>query len=162
MIAEFSRFAPGRKPGAFTRFVKLARFFGHPAASGRQTRRRRGFCDERRMCPVRKQSLNAAISILAAGFIFTAPAQAGETAGGIVIGDGVGGVTDRAYVTAPPNYLYVVEKERGSFLDCGEGQDVRATDNDGRDLATLRCGVTLTETIVIPAAAASARIIIHY
>ena len=89
-------------------------------------------------------------------------AWGGETAGGVAIGEGAGGVTDRAYVIAPPHYLYVVEKERGSFLDCGEGRDARAADADGRDLATLRCGVTLTETIVIPAAASSARIIIHY
>ncbi|MHA7872086.1 MAG: hypothetical protein ACX939_07040, partial [Hyphococcus sp.] len=90
-------------------------------------------------------------------------AIAGEgSAGGVAIGEGAGGVTDRAYVIAPPNYLYVVERERGSFLDCGAGQDARATDADGRDMAALRCGVTLTETIVIPAAAASARIIIHY
>ncbi len=78
------------------------------------------------------------------------------------MGEGVGGITDRAYVAAPPNYLYVIEKERGSFLDCGEGQDGHATDEDGRDMAVLRCGVTLTETVVIPAAASSARIIIHY
>ncbi len=88
-------------------------------------------------------------------------AQAGE-AGGVALGDSRGGVTDRAYVMAPPNYAYVVEKEPGSFLDCGEGVTQRATDADGRDLAGLRCGVTLTETIVIPAAAVSARIIIHY
>ena len=84
------------------------------------------------------------------------------TAGGVSIGDGVGGVTDRAFVTAPPHYSYVVEKERGSFLDCGEGQDYRVADEDGRDEAMLRCGVTLTETVVIPAAASSARIIIHF
>lgn len=94
------------------------------------------------------------------------PAQAadhrGGTAGGVAVGEGAGGVTDRAFVAAPPNYLYVVEKERGSFLDCGEGQDMRATDTDGRDMATLHCGVTLTETIIIPAAAESARLIIHY
>ncbi|MEX6633201.1 hypothetical protein [Hyphococcus lacteus] len=93
--------------------------------------------------------------------LYIAPAFAG-TAGSISMGDSTGGITDRAYVAAPPNYLYVVEKERGSFLDCGEGQDGRATDADGRDMAVLRCGVTLTETIVIPAAASSARIIIHY
>ncbi|WP_411818945.1 hypothetical protein ABFZ85_07740 [Hyphococcus formosus] len=93
--------------------------------------------------------------------LFNAPAFAGSM-GSISMGDGSGGITDRAYVAAPPHYLYVVEKERGSFLDCGEGQDGRATDEDGRDMAVLRCGVTLTETIVIPAAASSARIIIHY
>ena len=118
------------------------------------------------MCPERKQTVNLFAALSAAALIFAGPAHAepvrGETAGGVAIGEGVSGVTDRAYVTAPPNYLYVVERERGSFLDCGEGKDVRATDGDGRDLATLRCGVTLTETIVIPAAATSARIIIHY
>ena len=118
------------------------------------------------MCPVCKQPLNVAITILSALFMFVVPAQAGEhsggTAGSVAVGEGAGGVTDRAYVVAPPNYLYVVETERGSFLDCGEGLDLRATDQDGRDLAALRCGVTLTETIVIPAAAESARVIIHY
>lgn len=128
------------------------------------------------MCPEPKQILKAAAMILAAAFSFQAPAalagehavapggdpNGGGTAGGVTIGEGNGGITDRAYVTAPPNYLYVVEKERGSFLDCGAGQEVRATDTDGRDMAHLRCGVTLTETIVIPAAASSARIIVHY
>ncbi|MEZ5894149.1 MAG: hypothetical protein R3C58_13530 [Parvularculaceae bacterium] len=117
------------------------------------------------MCADRKQFLNATLGFAVIAFTLTGPAAAGETArsaGGIAIGDGVGGVTDRAYVAAPPNYAYVVEKERGSFLDCGEGQDARATDEDGRDVETLRCGVTLTETIVIPAAATSARIIVHY
>lgn len=118
------------------------------------------------MCFIRKQSLKAQIAILAVLFSSAASAadgqQVGGSAGGVVIGEGNGGITDRAYVTAPPNYLYVVEKERGSFLDCGEGQEIRSTDEDGRDLAVLRCGVTLTETIVIPAAASSARIIIHY
>lgn len=122
------------------------------------------------MCAVTKQSLNAAAGFVAIALTALGPAFAderadnnvGDTAGGISIGEGAGGITDRAYVTAPPHYLYVVEKERGSFLDCGEGRDRRAVDKDGRDLATLRCGVTLTETIVIPAAAASARIIVHY
>ncbi len=123
------------------------------------------------MCPDRKQKLNAAGQILAAWLMIGAPAFAAAdvvpepregSAGGVVVGAGGGGITDRAYVTAPPNYLYVVERERGSFLDCGEGQEMRSTDADGRDLATLRCGVTLTETIVIPAAASSARIIVHY
>ena len=120
------------------------------------------------MCAVPKQSLNAAFGFVAIALTVLGPAsagegdRAGESAGGLSIGEGAGGITDRAYVTAPPHYLYVVEKERGSFLDCGEGRDRRAVDADGRDLATLRCGVTLTETIVIPAAATSARIIVHY
>ncbi len=117
------------------------------------------------MCPIGKQSLKVAVAIVASAFILSATAAAGQgpvTAGGVAVGDGSGGVTDRAYVSAPPNYVYVVEKERGSFLDCGEGQETRATDADGRDLAGLDCGVTLTETIVIPAAAASARLVVHY
>ncbi len=123
------------------------------------------------MCAVRKQTLNAAAAIFAVAVMNASAALAGEhaaarheggTAGGVAVGDGAAGVTDRAWVTAPPNYLYVVEKERGSFLDCGEGRERRAVDEDGRDMAPLRCGVTLTETIVIPAAASSARIIIHF
>ncbi len=116
------------------------------------------------MCAERKQQANAVAAALAAAFALSgvAVAQTAAAAGGVALGDGAGGVTDRAYVAAPPNYLYVVEKERGSFLDCGEGQDGRATDADGRDVAFLNCGVTLTETVVIPAAAASARIVIHY
>lgn len=89
-----------------------------------------------------------------------APARA--SAGGVALGEAHGGIADQAYVIAPPNWLYVVEKERGSFLDCGEGQETRATDEAGRDVAELTCGVTLTETIVIPAASTAARIIIHY
>lgn len=117
------------------------------------------------MCAERKQNLKqtAAIALGALTLVGAAAAQNPQaSAGGIALGDGRGGVTDRAYVAAPPNYVYVVETERGSFLDCGEGQDQRATDGDGRDMAVLRCGVTLTETVVIPAAASSARVIIHY
>jgi hypothetical protein len=40
--------------------------------------------------------------------------------------------------------------------------DGRSTDRDGRDVAGLRCGVTLTETVVIPAASKSARLVVHY
>lgn len=112
------------------------------------------------MCASRKQVIAAAVSI-AAGLFTLAPALA-QTAGGVALGESQGGVTDRAYISAPPNYAYVVDKEPGSFLDCGEGMDQRVTDRAGRDLAGLSCGVTLTETLVIPAAAKSARIIIHY
>ena len=118
------------------------------------------------MCADRKQSVNAAAGFLSVLLAISGTALGAEapreTAGGVAIGEAAGGVTDRAYVTAPPNYQFVVERERGSFLDCGAGQDPRATDEDGRDMAVLRCGVTLTETIVIPTAAASARIIVHY
>lgn len=121
------------------------------------------------MCADRKQILNGAALGLLLVLTLIPPAGADEsgridtkTAGGVALGDSRGGVTDRAYVIAPPDWAYVVEKEPGSFLDCGEGMEARATDADGRDLAGLRCGVTLTETVVIPTAAASARIIIHY
>jgi hypothetical protein len=85
-----------------------------------------------------------------------------QSAGGITLGESRGGVTDRAYVNAPPDWIYVVEREAGSFLDCGDGADVGMTDSSGRGLAALDCGVTLTETVVIPAASASARIVIHH
>ncbi len=115
------------------------------------------------MCASRKQKINASLAALAAAGLSIAPALAGEqSAGGVALGEGHGGITDQAYVIAPPNWLYVVEKERGSFLDCGEGQETRSTDKSGRDVAELTCGVTLTETIVIPAASTSARIIVHY
>lgn len=112
------------------------------------------------MCASHKQIVNlaAAIAILSGGYV----AAAEPSAGGLALGEGHGGITDEAYVMAPPDWLYVVEKEPGSFLDCGEGQDARATDEAGRDVAELSCGVTLTETIVIPAASTSARIIVHF
>ncbi len=114
------------------------------------------------MCASRKQQLNALAAALAGLLAISGPAWAQGTAGGLAIGEAHGGIADEAYVIAPPDFLYVVEKEPGSFLDCGEGQETRQTDNSGRDVAALSCGVTLTETIVIPAASASARIIVHY
>jgi hypothetical protein len=115
------------------------------------------------VCAVRKQLLNATLGTLSGAAALFGPAAAGErSAGGLALGETHGGITDEAFVTAPPHWLYVVEKERGSFLDCGEGQESRTTDDSGRDAAKLTCGVTLTETIVIPAASASARIIVHF
>lgn len=114
------------------------------------------------MCPNRKQWVNGLVAAFTAIIALSCDAFADGGAGGVAIGEGHGGVADEAYVIAPPNYLYVVEKGRGSFLDCGEGQETRSTDESGRDTAALSCGVTLTETIVIPAASASARITIHY
>ena len=113
------------------------------------------------MCANRKQSLNALVAIVAIA-LTGAPALAAGGAASVAVGDGAAGVTDRAWVSAPPHYGYIVEKERGSFLDCGEGQEERKADADGRDMTPLRCGVTLTETITIPAAASSARIIVHF
>ncbi|MEQ8179479.1 MAG: hypothetical protein RIC52_14905 [Amphiplicatus sp.] len=117
------------------------------------------------MCASRKQVLTVfasiAATLLTLGSASAEPAG-GRSAGGAALGESQGGVTDRAYISAPPNYLYIVEKEPGSFLDCGEGMGERLTDQAGRDLAGLSCGVTLTETMIIPAAAESARIIIHY
>jgi hypothetical protein len=114
------------------------------------------------MCAKRKHFINL-VALGAAVFAAAGIADAAErSAGGLALGEGRSGITDRAYVTAPPNWLYVVEKEPGSFLDCGASMELRSTDTDGRDLAALTCGVTLTETIVIPAASASAKIIIHY
>jgi hypothetical protein len=114
------------------------------------------------MCASRKQFVTGAGAFAAMLFAAGAAAAAGLGAGSLALGDSQGGVTDRAYISAPPNWSYVVEREPGSFLDCGAGMDARQTDSDGRDLAGLNCGVTLTETIVIPAVARSARIIVHY
>ena len=115
------------------------------------------------MCVERKQIVTGLAAIVVAAFISGGSAAAkAVSSGGIALGESRGGVTDRAYVTAPPNWAFVLEREAGSFLDCGEGMDARVTDDAGRDLAGLRCDVTLTETVVIPAASQSARIIIHY
>lgn len=114
------------------------------------------------MCASRKQSLNAILGAVLLGGFATPSFAAERSAGGLALGESHGGITDEAYVVAPPHWMYVVEKERGSFLDCGEGQEIRKTDSSGRDVATLTCGVTLTETVVIPAAATSARIVIHF
>lgn len=84
------------------------------------------------------------------------------SAASLAIGEARDGVTDRAMVMAPPHYLYEVERVRGSFVNCGDGLDRRAADANGRDVALLSCGVTLTETMVIPAAAQSARIVVHF
>ncbi len=136
---------------------------------------RRGACEVRVMRPERKQILNAVLGIFVIA-LTPAPADGAaasgreplrepssrKPAGVVALGESSGGITDRAYVAAPPNWAYVLEREAGSFLDCGEGTDALATDADGRGLAPLQCGVTLTETIFIPAAAASARIIVHF
>lgn len=115
------------------------------------------------MCASRKQNLNAALGAICLFAVLSGPANAQQrSAGGLALGESHGGIADQAYVVAPPNWLYIVERERGSFLDCGEGQEVRTTDESGRDAAELTCGVTLTETIIIPAASASARIIVHF
>jgi len=71
-------------------------------------------------------------------------------------------LADAAFVAAPPDYRYVAMRAPGSFLDCGAGAEARRTDAAGRDAAPLACAVTLTETIVIPAASQSARLIIHF
>lgn len=120
------------------------------------------------MCIIRKQKVKivaGCAAVLATAEVLAGAAAAGPPAGGaggLAIGDGTGGVTDRAYVVAPPRYAFVVEKARGSFLDCGDGREPRAVDADGRDAAPLPCGVTLTETVVIPAAAKSARVVVHF
>ncbi|MEM9263148.1 MAG: hypothetical protein AAGA22_06180, partial [Pseudomonadota bacterium] len=88
--------------------------------------------------------------------------DAHRSAGGVAIADATDGITSAAYVLAPPNYSFVVEREAGSFIDCGGGQQIRSADQSGRLVEELSCSVSLTETVVIPAAAESARIIIHY
>ena len=89
-------------------------------------------------------------------------AMAAPSGGGIKLADGAGGITDQAFITAPPHYAHEMVRMRGSFLDCGDGQSQHETDQDGRAALALDCGVTLSETMVIPAAATSARIIIRF
>src|SRR5262245_50681600 len=114
------------------------------------------------MCISRKQILTA-IGLIAAFPLTSGNAFGGQgTAAGVALGGSQGGVTDRAYLSTPPNYSFVVGREPGSFIDCGAGMDVRIADEDGRDMASLNCGVTLTETLAIPAAAESARVIVHF
>jgi len=115
------------------------------------------------MCPERKQFLNICLSATIVLTLLSSlgNADAGQLSeiegnapslGQLVIGEGAGGITDRA----------VVDIEPGSFLNCGERVEARMTDGDGRDEALITCGVTLTETVVIPAASTSATITIHY
>lgn len=116
------------------------------------------------MCFRSKQKITAVIGLCVGAFTL-APAFAQETrgsAGAVAVGDGAAGVTDKIFVAAPPNYRFVVQRAPGSFLDCGAGQDARTADADGRDAPPLYCAVTLTETMVIPAAAASATVIVHF
>ncbi len=135
-------------------------------------------CDDRGMRLECKQRVNGIRSITRVVFAISAAVAAQASvaaaqpdasektgdavAGGVALGESFGGVTDRAHVLAPADYRYVAEREPGSFLDCGAGAEARATDASGRDVAALACGVTLTETVVIPAASASARLIIHF
>ena len=117
------------------------------------------------MCADRKQILNWAIRIVAGALTVAGVAYAGDSGAGVsrvVIGERSAGITDRAYVMGPPDTLYVAEISPGSFLNCGERREARRTDADGRDLAEMTCGVTLTETVVIPAASTSASFTVHY
>lgn len=85
-----------------------------------------------------------------------------EAAGSVALGEPDGGITDHVFVAAPPNFQVVIERNSGSFVDCGDGMDLTRTDAAGRRMSDLDCRVTLTETVVIPAASASATVIIHY
>lgn len=139
------------------------------------------------MCFFRKQNLNALTLILAILALFVAPAMAQsgpeediysqsgtkttdnsqfhtvtKSAGSITPGVSHGGVISQLYVTAPPGWAFQLERTPGSFVDCGEGRRMLVTDKDGRAAANLSCGVTITETLVIPAASESARLIVHY
>ena len=127
----------------------------------------------RRAAPPGRSRASIAVSVLltlAAPFFLSDGARAAGAAtdrtatrmGGVALGTAQGGVAEEAYIVAPPNYLYVAATARGDFLDCGEGMEARRTDRAGRDAAPLSCGVTLTETIVIPAASESARLMVHF
>ncbi len=88
--------------------------------------------------------------------------QSDRLAIGAALGDASGGVTDRVFVAAPPYAAFVVERASGSFVDCGAGMSSVSVDADGRTVAELPCGVTLTETLFVPTAAASAKVYIHF
>lgn len=81
---------------------------------------------------------------------------------GVVLGDNLGGLIDRVYVSGPPEAEFAMSVERGSFLDCGSGVTVARTDDDGRRMVALVCGVTLAETLVIPTTSQPAKLTIHY
>ncbi|MCI5047494.1 MAG: hypothetical protein MRY59_08325 [Aquisalinus sp.] len=130
------------------------------------------------MCIKRKQRVNyflwgfffMALITLADFFMSRASAQQAEgpekavetEIGGVVLGDNLGGVLDRIYIAAPPNWQFTVSVERGSFLDCGAGMAVAQTDQDGRDVFPMTCGVTLPETLIIPSASKPAQVTIHF
>ncbi len=88
--------------------------------------------------------------------------EAPSTAGGVMMGENLGGYTDRVWVLAPPGTPYVMELKAGNFLDCGGGQVRRTVDASGRDEAPLQCGVSITEIIHLPNIGSPARVIIHY
>ncbi len=125
------------------------------------------------MCSKRKQPVNyllVAIVIMvlmhcADLLVSSAQAQTGQPSaeiGGVALGENLGGVLDRVFVAAPPNWQFTVALTPGSFLDCGSGMAVAQTADDGRDVFPVSCGVTLTETLVIPSASRPAQLIIHY
>ena len=111
-----------------------------------------------------KQNLTRMSAIVAlVGVICLKTVAAQEnTAGGVVIGDNLGGIIDRVWVTAPPNTPYILELTAGTFLDCGAGQLSRTVDRSGRDEALLRCGVSVTEIIVLPDIGRPAMLTVHY
>ena len=86
----------------------------------------------------------------------------GASASSIVAGRSHGGIINELYVTVPPSWSYQVERVSGSFVDCGSGVSEHAGDPNGRGQIRLSCGVTLTETLVIPAASQSAKFVIHH
>ena len=88
--------------------------------------------------------------------------QTSRLAMGAALGEASGGVTDRVFVAAPPHAAFVVERAAGSFVDCGAGMQTANVGGDGRALTPLPCGVTLTETLFVPTAAASAKVFIHF
>lgn len=82
--------------------------------------------------------------------------------GAVVLGENIGGMTDRVFFIAGPNDAVTYELSPGSFLDCGAGQEVASADRDGRGQIALTCGVSLTETLVVPSAGEPARLTVYY
>ena len=98
------------------------------------------------MCLDDKQQIGGMVKILPILVLFGASMGAVQAAegsmGAVAPGESEGGITDRAFVVAPPKWSYAVERQRGSFLDCGEGMDLSQSDENGRGLTRLTCGVT--------------------
>lgn len=85
-----------------------------------------------------------------------------QTASGLAPGKSSGGVIDQLFVVAPPGWQFTLETHAGSFVDCGDVSQTLQTDTAGRHTVAMSCGVTITETLVIPTASQSARVVIHH
>ena len=119
--------------------------------------------------PVLRLVLGLVLTLAAFGMMAPA-AMAGEIAPttppqplvGVFAGDNLGGVTDRAFVAAPPGTSFEISVIPGHFLDCGRGSIMRQTDAAGQALIALDCGVTQPETLILPDIGKPALLMVHF